>query len=161
MNPFYRIDNRLVHGQIIATWMPHLRYQRILIASDDVPENALQMTMFRMAIPQAVAFDAQPIKAAARTLSTRVFGNERVLVLLQNVEDAVRLFNAGNPFANLNIGNVHHSPERRRFTNAVYLGEGELEQLRVLIERGVRVEIQSLPTETPIDLKQTLASEPR
>lgn len=157
MNPFYRVDNRLVHGQIIATWMPHLRLQRILIVSDAVPNNTLQMTMFRMAIPQHVAFEALPIKSAARTLAARAYGNERVLVLLETVGDAVRLFNAGNPFAMLNIGNVHHAPDRRRFTNAVYLGEPELDQLRGLMERGTRVEIRSLPTEPPIDLRQALA----
>lgn len=156
MNPFYRVDNRLVHGQIIATWMPHLRFQRVLIASDAVPTNTLQMTMFRMAIPQPVAFDAMPIKQAARALATRTFGNERVLVLLESVSDAVRLFEAGNPFAELNIGNVHHAAHRRRFTNAVYLSDDELTQLKGLLKRSVRIEIRSLPTETSIDLRTAL-----
>lgn len=157
MNPFYRVDNRLVHGQIIATWMPHLRLQRILIASDAVPSNALQMTMFRMAIPQQMAFEALPIKNAARALATRAYGAERVLVLLETVADAVRLFNSGNPFALLNIGNVHHAADRRRFTNAVYLGDTELDALKGLMDRGTKVEIRSLPTEPPIDLRQALS----
>ncbi len=156
MNPFYRVDNRLVHGQIIATWMPHLRLQRILIASDAVPNNTLQMTMFRMAIPQNVQFEALPLKSAARALSTRSYGNERVLVLLESVGEAVRLFNGGNPFAMLNIGNVHHAADRKRFTNAVYLSETDLAALKGLMERGTRIEIRSLPTETPIDLKQAM-----
>ena len=157
MNPFYRVDNRLVHGQIIATWMPHLRLQRILIVSDAVPNNTLQMTMFRMAIPQSIQFEALPIKSAARTLAARAYGNERVLVLIETIADAVRLFNSGNPFALLNIGNVHHAVNRRRFTNAVYLAEVELEQLRSLMDRGTRIEIRSLPTEPPIDLRQAMA----
>jgi len=157
LNPFYRVDNRLVHGQIIATWMPHLRLQRILIASDAVPNNPLQMTMFRMAIPQQLQFEALPIKNAARALAARTYGNERVLVLFESVTDAVRLFNGGNPFAFLNIGNVHHAADRRRFTNAVYLSDADLEQLKGLMVRGTRVEIHSLPTETPIDLRLALS----
>ena len=157
MNPFYRVDNRLVHGQIIATWMPHLRLQRILIASDTVPNNALQMTMFRMAIPQQLQFEALPIKNAARALAGRVYGNEKVLVLFETVADAVRLFNGGNPFALLNIGNVHHAADRRRFTNAVYLADADLEALKGLMDRGTRIEIRSLPTEPPIDLHQALS----
>ncbi len=157
MNPFYRVDNRLVHGQIIATWMPHLRLQRILIASDTVPNNQLQMTMFRMAIPQQLQFEALPLKNAARALAARTYGNERVLVLLESVTDAVRLFNGGNPFALLNIGNVHHAADRKRFTNAVYLSETELEQLKGLMDRGTRIEIRSLPTESPIDLRQAMS----
>lgn len=157
MNPFYRVDNRLVHGQIIATWMPHLRLQRILIASDAVPNNQLQMTMFRMAIPQNVQFEALPLKSAARTLATRGYGNDRVLVLFESVAEAVKLFNGGNPFAMLNIGNVHHAPDRRRFTNAVYLSPQDLTDLKGLMDRGTKVEIRSLPTEAPIDLKTALS----
>ncbi len=156
MNPFCRVDNRLVHGQIIATWMPHLRYQRVLVASDTVPTNTLQTTMFRMAIPQPVAFEALPIKQAAKVLAARTYGSERVIVLVESVADAVRLFEAGNPFAELNIGNVHHAAGRRRFTNAVYLSPEEITQLEGLMKRGVRVEIRSLPTEAPIDLRAAL-----
>ena len=105
---------------------------------------------------RSAAWCSLPIKNAARTLAARTYGNERVLVLLETVGDAVRLFNGGNPFALLNIGNVHHAADRRRFTNAVYLGDAELEQLKGLMDRGTRVEIRSLPTESPIDLRQAL-----
>ena len=151
MNPFFRIDNRLVHGQVIATWMPHLRLQRYLVASDTVPENALQMSMFRMAIPTNLGFDALPIADAADWLSRKSYGNERTMVLIESVQDALRLF-AGHPFPMLNIGNVHHAPGRKPFTDAVYLGASELRSIERMVDRGVRVEIRSLPHETPLEL---------
>lgn len=151
MNPFIRVDNRLVHGQVIATWMPHLRLQRYLIASDSVPNNTLQMTMFRMAIPAGVAFDAMPIEQAAEFLARRGYGNDRTMVLVESVEDALRLF-ARCPFPMLNIGNVHHAPGRKAFTDAVYLGDADLESIGRMTGRGVRVEIRSLPHEAPMAL---------
>ncbi len=153
MTPFFRVDNRLVHGQIMATWVPYLRLQRILVASDSVPESQLQMTCFRMAIPEELAFDALPLREAARWLQQKRYGRDSTMVLMESVSDAAALFDAGCPFSQLNIGNVHHAPDRERFTNAVYLGERDLAQLRAMMSRGVRVEIQSLPTETPIDLR--------
>lgn len=153
MNPFYRVDNRLVHGQIIATWMPYLRLQRFLVVSDHVPENPLQMTMFRMCIPHELAFQAMHVDDAARWLRDRGYGNDRTMVLLESVEDAARLFEAGHPFSLLNIGNVHHAPGRKRFTNAVYLSDDELARLEGLMAKGCRVEIRSLPTEAPIVLR--------
>lgn len=158
MNPFYRVDNRLVHGQIIATWMPHLRLQRIVIISDTVPDNSLQMSMFRMAIPPELTFDAMGVRGGVSWLNHRAFGTDRTMVLLESVADAVRLFESGHPFATLNIGNVHHGPGRRAFTNAVYLGPEDLEGIRRLMKRGVQVEIRSLPTEAPIELNRTLES---
>lgn len=150
MNPFYRVDNRLVHGQIIATWMPYLRLRRFIVVSDSVADNTLQKTMFRMAIPQEITFQALHLGEGARFLSDRGYGSDRTMVLLESVADAVRLFHSGHPFSDLNIGNVHHGPGRKRFTNAVYLSDEELDLLDGLMKKGCRVEIRSLPTESPI-----------
>lgn len=156
MNPIYRVDNRLVHGQIIATWMPQRRLQRFLVVSDSVPDNPLQMTMFRMCIPEKAVFDALPVEQAATWLNDRQYGTASTMVLLESIEDAVRLFQAGHPFPALNIGNIHHASGRKAFTPAVYLGEDDLSSLRALARRGVRIEIRSLPTETAIWLNETL-----
>lgn len=157
MNPFYRIDNRLVHGQIIATWMPRLRLERVVIISDTVPENAMQMQLFGMCIPPQLTFDAFKIKEGARWLTSRQYGRSRTLVLLESVDDAAALFKAGHPFAALNIGNVHHTEGSQEFTSAVHLNGGQLDRLSALMKRGVKVEIQSLPTDNPINLRQALA----
>lgn len=155
-NPFYRVDNRLMHGQIIATWLPHLRFRRVVVISDTVPENVLQMSMFQMAVPPGVRFEAMTLEEGARWLDARGYGRETTIILLETVDDAVRLFEHGHTFPRLNLGNIHHAPKRTRFTNAVYLGADQIKRLGALMRRGVKVEIQSLPTETPIDLKSAL-----
>ena len=156
MNNFYRVDNRLVHGQIISTWMSHLRVRTFLVVSDTVPDNSLQMSMFRMAIPSEVQYIALSIVDAALWLNAHRDSNDPIMVLIETIEDAARLFEAGHPFPSLNVGNVHHAPGRRSFSNAVFLGEPEIERLKVLFGQGVRAEIQSLPTEQPIDLRRAL-----
>ena len=156
MNIFYRVDNRLVHGQIISTWMSHLRVRTFLVVSDTVPDNTLQMSMFRMAIPGEVQYVALSIQDAALWLNQHRDSNDPIMVLIETIEDAARLFEAGHPFPSLNVGNVHHAPGRRSFSNAVFLGQPEIERLKGLFGQGVRAEIQSLPTEQPIDLRRAL-----
>lgn len=157
-NPFYRVDNRLVHGQIIATWMPHLRFKRVVVISDTVPANILQMSMFQMAVPSNVRFEAMTLADGARWLETRGYGRDSTIILLETVDDAVRLFESGHAYPALNLGNIHHAPKRERFTNAVYLGKDQVRRLQGLMKRGVQVEIRSLPNETPIDLSTALRS---
>lgn len=157
-NPFYRVDNRLVHGQIIATWMPHLRFKRVVIISDTVPENILQMSMFQMAVPSNVRFEAMNLADGARWLEARGYGRDSTIILFETVDDAVRLFESGHAYSALNLGNIHHAPKRERFTNAVYLGKTQLSRLQGLMKRGVQVEIRSLPNEAPIDLSTAMRS---
>lgn len=155
MYPIYRIDNRLVHGQIISTWLPRHRLQTLLVASDTVPSNTLQMTMFQMCTPPDARFEAMPVDDAAAWLQQKSFGKSRTMVLIETVQDAARLF-AAHPFPALNIGNVHHAPGRTAVTPAVYLGPDDLKLLSQLAARGVRIEVRSLPDETPVDLSARL-----
>ena len=156
MNPFYRVDSRLVHGQIISTWMPHLHVKNFVIVSDTVPHNELQMTVFRMAIPRTANFEALSIADAVKWLNGSGYGNHPTMVLFETIDDAARLFETGHPFPYLNIGNIHHAPGRKAFTNAVYLGDTEVSLLKNMFGRGLRAEIRSLPTETPVDLRRAL-----
>lgn len=156
-NPIYRVDNRLVHGQIISTWLPRYRLQHFLVASDSVPGNALQMTMFKMCVPSPAVFEAMPVDEAAAWLNRKSYGKARTMVLLESVQDAARLFAKGHPFPALNIGNVHHAPGRNPITPAVYLGDEELSLLTDLARRGMRIEVRSLPDEPPLDLSTRLS----
>ena len=153
ITPFFRVDNRLLHGQIIATWLPYLRTKHVLVVSDQVPENALQISMFEMIVPSGTSFTALPVATAGPWLVNKRAGREPVLVLFETVEDAVRLF-ATHAFTDLNIGNVHHGEDTRCFTHAVYLTKPQIEQLQGLMRKGVHVEVRSLPDETPIDLRR-------
>lgn len=157
MNPFYRVDNRLVHGQIISTWVPHLRLQRMVVLGDSVPDNELQCAMFRMAMPQQTTFDTMTVEAGARWLNEKGYGDARTMVLMESIHDAVRLFEAGHAFPTLNIGNVHHGPGSRAITNAVYLDQKQLEGLRRLARRGVEIEVRSLPMETAVPFAEAEA----
>ena len=153
----YRIDNRLVHGQIISTWMPHLRLKRFVVINDNLPNNALRMKMFRMAIPLAVEFSAMTIEQAGKTLNASLQSDVPTIVLLESIDDAVRLFEQGHPFTNLNIGNIHHGPGRRSYTPSVFLSDVDIAKLKDLFRRGVRCEIKSLPTQDSMDLSPLLA----
>jgi PTS system mannose-specific IIB component len=156
MTVLYRVDNRLVHGQIMSAWVPHLKAKRILIASDVVPTNDLQMQIFQMALPDDCGFEALPIQEAARWLEEKRHGRESTIVLFETIKDAAALFDVGHRFASLNIGNVHHAPGRECYTPAVYLGEDDLSTLRAMAARGMQIEIRSLPNETPTALRARL-----
>ena len=158
MNPFYRVDNRLVHGQIISTWIQHLRLKSFVVANDALPLNDLQMTMFRMAIPEEISFRALSIEDAAVWLNENKSTMASTMVLLASLDDALRLFNSGHPFPRLNLGNIHHAPGRTAITNAVYLGDKDIKCLQDLARRGVRSEVKSLPSESPHDLKSVIGA---
>jgi len=44
---FVRIDNRLIHGQVLEAWVPFVRADCIVVANDDIARKPLQKLMMK------------------------------------------------------------------------------------------------------------------
>ena len=49
-----RVDNRLVHGQIIETWLPFTKSRMIVVANDELSHDELRQEIMGLAIPAHV-----------------------------------------------------------------------------------------------------------
>ena len=94
-----RVDNRLVHGQVLEAWLPALDAQGILVADDEAAGNMLARSAMALAIPPGVKFEVLRVQAAADALKPGGKGPaaQRTLVLLRDVRDAEALHDAGVP----------------------------------------------------------------
>jgi mannose/fructose/N-acetylgalactosamine-specific phosphotransferase system component IIB len=158
-----RVDNRLVHGQVLEAWLPALDAQGILVADDEAAGNVLARSAMALAIPPGIAFEVLRIPAAAELLRAGGRGPQaaRTLLLLRDVRDAVALHDAGIEIPQLNVGNVHFGAGRKQVSPSVFLDAGELEALEKLSRAGTRVEVRAVPTEAPVhlpDLKARFAT---
>jgi len=150
-----RVDERLVHGQVLVGWVPHLGARRVVVADDAAAANPLARAAMTLALPPGVEAAVESLRSvdwAALARSTEV-----VLVVLRDVAAAEAALAAGltpERSAVLNVGNVHYSPGRRKVTPSVFLSEAELEGLRRLAAGGFRVEARAVPLDAPIDLAE-------
>lgn len=149
-----RVDNRLVHGQVLEAWLPALDAQGILVADDEAAGNVLARSAMALAIPPGIAFAVVRVQAAADLLRAGGKGPPapRTLVLLRDVRDAVGLHESGVSIPLLNLGNVHFGAGRRQVAASVFLDAGEVEALEKLEERGTVVEVRPVPSESPLRL---------
>jgi PTS system mannose-specific IIB component len=158
-----RVDNRLVHGQVLEAWLPALGAHGILVADDEAAGNVLARSAMALAIPPGVSFEVLRVPAAAELLRPGGKGPQgpRTLVLLRDVRDAVALADAGVPIPQLNVGNVHFATGRKQVTPSVFLNDAELAGLERLARAGTQVEVRAVPSETPVrlpDLKARFAA---
>ena len=154
-----RVDNRLVHGQVLEAWLPALDAQGILVADDEAAGNVLARSAMALAIPPGITFEVLRLQAATEMLRPGGSGprSPRTLVLLRDVRDAVALHESGVPMPLLNLGNVHFAAGRKQVAASVFLDAGELEALEKLEKRGTRVEVRAVPSEPPMRLPQVKA----
>jgi mannose/fructose/N-acetylgalactosamine-specific phosphotransferase system component IIB len=147
-----RVDNRLVHGQVLEAWVPALAVQAILVADDEVAGNPLARAAMGLAIPRKLVFQVARVADVAAMLRPGGTGAPapRTLLLVRDVRDAVALHEQGVALGHLNLGNVHFSFGREQVTPTVHLDAAEIEALRALAASGIEIEGRAVPAEVPI-----------
>jgi mannose/fructose/N-acetylgalactosamine-specific phosphotransferase system component IIB len=151
-----RIDNRLVHGQILSAWVPALRADALVVLDDAAFQSELVRSAMEIAIPPGVTFDVAPVAKAAEALA-RLPKSAKAVVLVRDVADAARIDASKAGIERWTLGNVHHAAGRRPLSQAVFLSEGELSELERLAANGVGVELKTLPRDASVSLPDVRA----
>ena len=150
-----RVDNRLIHGQVVEAWLPFLHASRVLVADDEAAANPLTRAAMGLAVPASVKVEIASLARA--DFAAAQAGPERTLVLVRDVQDAVRARAQGLAYGALNVGNVHFSSGRVQVSPSVFLALAELEALLQLAEAGVQVELRAVPKDRPMPLEDVEA----
>lgn len=150
-----RVDNRLLHGQVLETWIPSLGARRVVVADDQAAGNLLARTAMTLCLPPSVAAEVEPL--AGLDWKALADAREPVLVLVRDVEALARARAGGLGSAQaprVNVGNVHFGAERRAVTPSVWLSESEIRTLRDMEEAGFTVEVRAIPSESPTGMAE-------
>lgn len=145
-----RIDNRLIHGQIIETWLPHTRASVVIVANDELAVDDLQQEIMSLAIPQTVESLFVSVDRIAGVIGDLT--GSSVIVLFSSCSDAKRAFETGFGFDVLNIGNVHYSPGKRQISPSVALSDEDESCLKHLLRKGVELDFRCVPND-PVQVR--------
>ncbi len=146
-----RVDDRLIHGQVVVGWTQALGIQQILVADDATAANPVQRDLLLLAVPGGVTADVLPIADAAAVVRASQ-SHVPTIVLVKGPRELLALYRAGLPMDVVNVGNVHTAAGRRRLTKEVHATDEEIAIWRELASAGVRLEAQWLPGQARTDL---------
>ncbi|UCE01664.1 MAG: PTS sugar transporter subunit IIB [Candidatus Latescibacterota bacterium] len=139
-----RIDDRLLHGQVLLGWASSWRPERVVLASDEVAQDAERSAFYTSLAEGDYDIEVVPVTTAAAALS-EPRPPTRALYVVGRAADARRLVELGARIDQINVGGMHHAPGRKRLLDYVHLSEQDARDLRALLERGVRLEARDLP----------------
>ena len=151
-----RVDSRLVHGQIIETWLPFLKATRIVVVNDEVAGSFFRETVIRMAVPREAEVLIYGVDEFGSSDITRQNESVRTIVLFSGVSDVSRAWAAGFRFKTLNIGNLYSENFKLQCSTSVCLANEDIDDIRFLLDSGVRVELRSVPSDRVVDFRDLL-----
>jgi mannose/fructose/N-acetylgalactosamine-specific phosphotransferase system component IIB len=155
-----RVDDRLIHGQVVVGWTRTVGGTNILVANDEVANNSMQRTLLKMAAPAGVKATILTVEEAAKQLNEQKFYGENVIVLVRDPQSLVRLIEAGFNLKKVNVGNVRAAQGKIRLTKEVHASEVEIEAWKKLDEFGVVLEAQWLPDQPKTNFNDVIKQIP-
>jgi mannose/fructose/N-acetylgalactosamine-specific phosphotransferase system component IIB len=149
-----RIDDRLIHGQVVIGWGRPMGINLIVLVDNQVAASEWEQELYRMAVSPDIEVRFVTITDATAHLAEWQANGKRGLVLTGDLETMAALHSA-NPqvIHHINLGGIHHRPGRRERLPFVYLSDQELRTLHTLEESGAVVTAQDLPTTSPVPLR--------
>jgi len=148
----YRIDDRLIHGQVVIGWGQPLGVQFIALVDDQVSTSDWEQDLYRMGVPPDVEVIFASLADATRLMAEWRASPRRGLVLTADIATMAALCQLAPPIERVNVGGLHHKPGRSPKLSYVYLTDDELEQLERIQALGVEVRAQDLPSTAPVAL---------
>jgi len=142
-----RIDDRLIHGQVVEGWLPTLDADRIVVASDPAAGDPIQTSLMGLALPPEVSLTVLKVEETARALAAGQWAKESVILLLPGLNEARRLVEAGAALPAINLGGLHDAPGRRFITPSIALSDQDQKDLQAILDRKIEVDSRALPTD--------------
>lgn len=137
-----RVDDRLIHGQVVAVWLRAVGAHRIVIIDDKTAQDEFLRDLVVLAAPQGVQVEVHGVADGTPRVAELAGSSDEAFILLRSPVIALQLRRAGVPFDVLNVGGMGAGPGRRSLYKNISANEEELAAMRELEKMGTRVELK-------------------
>lgn len=144
-----RIDDRLIHGQIVTRWIDYAEAKRILVVDDKAAADPMQQMLLKLAVPSGVKLEILTKEDGLKRIHEDQT-KENVLLLMRNPAEANRFLEMGFAIDRINVGNISNSKSetgRKKMLDYIYLEKQDAEAMQALIDKGVALDVRAIPTE--------------
>jgi PTS system mannose-specific IIB component len=145
-----RIDDRLIHGQVVAVWLRALGADRIVIVDDASAADEFLREVLVLAAPPSVPVEVHDVEHGIDRCRELAASEEAVIVLVRSPRTALTLRRQGVPIDVVNLGGLGAGPGRRRLYRSISVSPDEVHDLRELERLGTRVEIRIVADDRPV-----------
>lgn len=150
---FARVDDRLIHGQIVQAWLPELNIDEVVIPCPKAREARINKNLLRLSLPFEYDLTILPPEQCA---SYTLGSTKRILLLMGSLQDLKPLLEDGLNIKSLNIGGMHFKENAEKLAENVFLDKQDKNTLYILNDLGISIETRAVPTSKSMSVKEIL-----
>lgn len=150
-----RIDDRLIHGQVMTSWLNYTGANKIMIVDDAVAGDKFMKSVLKTCVPANVKLATFTVEKAVARLK-KGFAGDKCIILVKYPETLYRLMKEGVIFDEINIGGMGVSGTRTKFFRNISASEEEKQMLRELVTTGSKISVRIIAEDSATDISKML-----
>ena len=145
-----RIDDRLIHGQIVTRWVKVARAQTIVVIDNALDRDPFMKGIYKNAAPSGTSVIITNIDEGLERWQRDAFGGGNAMLIFGNVGTCYQVYRKGFPMHSVQLGNLSNKEEAVKIAKLIALTPDEIKMLREMEEEGVEVSIHNMPEEAAL-----------
>ncbi len=152
-----RVDERLLHGQVLVGWGTRLSLDYYVVVDDQLAATSWEQELFAAGVPHGLEVIFLSVRDAVQEWERIGERPGRGALLTRGTHAMRELAEAGLlEGRRVNVGGLHDAPDRRRALAYVHLSPAEERDLRAIEARVESVTARDLPTSPEVPLEKLL-----
>ncbi|MEA4820788.1 MAG: PTS sugar transporter subunit IIB [Erysipelotrichales bacterium] len=148
-----RIDDRLIHGQIVTKWIKDADARMIMVVDDKAASDKTQQMILKLAVPSGITLEILSKEDALKRVNEDK-SNTNVLLLIRNPKEANSFVEMGFVIEKIIVGNISNSKSnvgRTKLLDYIYVEPQDIDALKSLASKGIKLEVKAIPEEKAKD----------
>ncbi len=147
-----RIDDRLIHGQVVMAWTKSFPVKRIVVISDKVAADTIRKMLLETVAPPGIKVSVLSVKDGIAKLQDGSFKDQDLMLLFTNPTDVLAVKVSGVEINTVNIGGMSFVQGKKQLTKAVSVDDADIAAFKELGKLGASLQIQVVPSDSVIDI---------
>jgi PTS system mannose-specific IIB component len=149
-----RIDDRLIHGQVMTGWVKHLNANKIIIVDDELVNDDFMISVLEMAVPSHMTLNIYNAETAIQKLNNieKDGKDDQIIILVKSPIPVLKMLENGLNFEKLTVGGMGVNENRSRLYRNLAASDKERKAFQQIAKIGLPIQIQVLPSDAPMEL---------
>jgi mannose/fructose/N-acetylgalactosamine-specific phosphotransferase system component IIB len=152
---FLRIDDRLIHGQVVEGWLPILNFQEVIVVSRSISGDEIGKHLMRLSLPDKYKLSIMTPQEACDYLKNHE-NETRIMVLSVTPSNFVYMLENGLKVKKINIGGMHYSPGKIQLSKTVFIDDGDKQNFEKIEKMGIDIDLRGIPSDKPVDVMKLI-----
>ncbi len=154
-----RVDDRLIHGQVVVGWGARLGLDYIAVIDDELAASEWEQDLYRAGLSEEIEARFPSVEEAIELIPQWAGNSEQGFILSRDIATMRRLAESDAlTDIEVNLGGLHAAPGRRRVLPYLFLSDDDRTELVKLQRANVHVSAQDVPSARKIELQELLES---